>query len=231
MCRIPQTSISGTEVTVPDLNELRGRFETKLGAEHACDFLFLSKWLQAPVLKEGGQDRGCDMRAEDLALRLCEQGSKSINTGATLRQPLNISQKWEGVTANLQKGHTVIIIAAADQVGGDKSKFEDGMHAVIFLSSGVDNSGENRAEKRFYIVFDPDVYATEASRNLWAKLVTNKGVKNEDVKNLERPRLYEIMRTMILGETPNHFGPLVRKYYPDTGKALKRINRNLVYEK
>lgn len=103
---------------------------------------------------------------------------------------------------------------------------------MIFLATGVDNSGPNATARRFYVVFDPDVWATAQSSATWNALIEREDIKiNELKKDLPYAALYKIMRAMILGEKPDKFGPLIRKYYPDTKSAMKGINRNLVWEK
>ena len=84
--------------------------------------------------------------------------------------------------------------------GASCSRFKTGMHCVVLVASGIDHKG-----KKFCVVFDPDVTATEKSRDKWLNLPPN-------VKDQDQPADDSVIETMILGEG-DHLGPLVRYYY------------------
>lgn len=228
MPRIEQDLIEPGSDMERALIEVRGRFVAKLGQPLQCEFEKFKVWLQAYVEPGGKLLGGCGVRAEALAPLLTKPGQKSGMVAALMKSPLKpaIEQKWESVETCLKRGQALVIRGRGTEVSGEESNFAKftTFHAFVLLHVIAD--GE---EKKWFIGFDPDVSATTGTRDLWNSLIraafetkdVELGKWNEQVKDLDRDKLHEILTTMILGTTPNGFGPLVRRYAIETKKLLE----------
>lgn len=217
---IEQKSIKDGGKTAVSLGALRKLFTDALGAPESCSIEMLKDWLQAPVWDDGKADSNCEVRARKLAPLLNRTGQPYSPSLETAVGGTTFQKKWELLDTKLNGGTVAVIKGPAEHVGGTESIFKKGFHALLFLCTGVDKKGNP-----FYVGFDPDISATEESRELWDKLVKQHQTVNKEVKNLEPEKLHQMITTMILGESGTGFGPLIRKYYPDRSKGFPKITR------
>jgi hypothetical protein len=227
MPRIEQELIEPGSAIERNLAGVRGRFVAKLGQPLQCEFEKFKEWLQAYVEPGGKLLGGCGNRAKALAPLLTRDGETSGVLTSMLKTPgKTIEEKWAAVETALNKGKALVIEGRGTEVSGDKSNFANfaTFHAFVLLQ--VIEDGE---KKKWFIGFDPDVSATTGTRDLWSSLIraafktedVELGKWNEQVKDLDRDKLHEILTTMILGATAGGFGPLVRRYAIDMTKGLE----------
>lgn len=226
-----QKPIKGTGHTALSLNEIRQKFESALGPASECTFLVLKDWLQAPVSDTGLADNLCDQRAHALAKRLNRNNKEPFEPKLIVALgSATFEKKWEEVDRHLLDNTIVILKGPAKAVGGTASVFKQSYHAMLLLSvrlEGAGKTGDKAGRKRScYVGFDPDISATQESRDLWGKLVGECQTTNSGVKNLTAAQLSRIVKTMILGEGTTGVGPLIRKYYPDRTKGVGKVDRN-----
>ncbi len=81
-------------------------------------------------------------------------------------------------------------------------------HTVLLVHRGTDDQ-----RRQFYVIFDPDVTATQKSRDAWEKYKTLLSSSGGALKTLGDP--YPVLVDMVLGgaEHPG-LGPLFRYFYP-----------------
>lgn len=227
MPRIEQQLIEPGSDMERALAEVRGRFVAKLGQPLQCEFEKFKEWLQAYVGPGGNLLGGCNIRAEALAPVLTKAGEKSSLLASMMKAPgKTFEEKWAAVETALNKGRALVIEGRGTEVSGDRSNFANftTFHAFVLLQ--VIEDGE---KKKWFIGFDPDVSATTGTRELWNSLIraafktedVELGKWNEQVKDLGRNKLHEILTTMVLGATASGFGPLVRRYAIDRTKGLE----------
>jgi hypothetical protein len=168
----------------------------------------LEKWMKATASLERTEfiklfiqtsDGGCYQRAQDIA-KACD----------LLKKPLDIYES-EGKTASIQppkdkglvqrvkealatgwKADRVVVLKVNAKWGGAGSSIFKGFHYVLVIATG----GE--AEKRFCVVYDPDVTATERASAKWS--------------SCQKSDKDTIIREMILGKD-RELGALVRYVY------------------
>jgi hypothetical protein len=227
MPRIEQKLIEPGSDMERALAEVRGRFVAKLGQPLQCEFEKVKEWLQTYVGSGGILLGGCNVRAEALAPVLTKAGELSGKLASMLNAPAKtFEQKWTAVETALNKGRALVIEGRGTEVSGDRSNFANlnSFHAFVLLQ--VIEDGE---KKKWFIGFDSDVSATTETKDLWNSLIraafktedVDLSKWNQQVKDLDRNKLHEILTKMILGETASGFGPLVRRYAIDRTKGLE----------
>lgn len=210
---IEQKPVQVGDKTAPaSISDIRQRITLAVEATEGTALARLKVWLQMPADTTVG-DNDCKVRAEDVGTRLSTDGKKAY-LESSLSVALNLKQRWEAIDKKLTAGQAVAINGAANYVGGDKSNFKLGFHVIVFLAVGTDADGG-----RFYLGFDPDISATEASRAKWKELVP---VSTSIAGITDTAKSVQIIKAMILGDSTSGFGPLVRKYYVDTTKAFPK---------
>ncbi|MBT1064484.1 hypothetical protein KJY73_12920 [Bowmanella sp. Y26] len=120
-------------------------------------------------------------------------------TEIEIRRGENLTQSAAASLAKKAFKEKVLVYKTDGKFAGATSKFT-GFHYVILLATGGDLKGRG-----FCVVFDPDVSATEKSREAWASC--SKDADLDATKADER-----ILKRMILGEGKD-LGPLVRYFY------------------
>jgi hypothetical protein len=227
MPRIEQKLIAPGSDMEGVLADVRTRFVAQLGQPDQCDFTTFEKWLQAYAGPGGKLLGNCNIRADGLAPLLTKAGENSGWLKSMMNAPGKpIDQKWAAVATALNKGRALIIEGRGTEISGDQSNFADSktFHAFVLLQSIEDRDG-----KKWFIGFDPDVSATTETRTLWNSLIRaafrtqdeQLASWNEKVRDLNGNALHEVLTKMILGTTPNGFGPLVRAYAIDRTRGLE----------
>lgn len=167
--------------TAVGLHAIRQLFETQLGASHKCSFDTLKFWLQAPVLPTGKADSDCERRAANLAPLLSRSPKPYLrpNLSAKILGDSSHQKRWELIDAAVTEGRVVYLYGPAPEVGSMSSVFRDvGHHVVLLLSPGIEGK-----EEKYYVGFDPDISATEMSKNLWVRLIAAANAMNEEGGN------------------------------------------------
>lgn len=220
---IEQAYVQAGDQTTPTIQALRDRISQAVDASPGTALDRLTYWLQMPTDPEFTRmmDNDCQVRARRVADSL-SSGAEGLYQSSDLSVPLKISDKWVAIDKAVMADRAVIINGSTGHVGGSASKFNNerntGFHVIVFLAVGQDLSN-----RRFYLGFDPDVSATVESRAMWESLVPG----GTEAKALEfgDAKCIQVVKAMILGDSQHGFGPLVRKYYVETGKAFPKINR------
>jgi len=240
---VRQAYVEANDSTTPSIQKIRERIEEAIQATPGSAAVRLSTWLQMPeqqhkpklLTKPADQvsektrltvttmwfarpaDRNCEVRAKALAALLSGPQGSSYDPGSLAST--SIRDTWNTVTKKLEEGHATLIKGPSDHVCGDQSCFrktEIGYHVLIFLAVGSDSTGQP-----FYLGLDPDVSATKESREKWCEVAptVELGMFGDTAESTR------IIKAMVLGESSTGFGPLVRKYYVDTGKPFPPIKR------
>ena len=218
---IEQKRVEIGATTAPTIPALSKKITEAVDATKGSAFERLKFWLQMPTDStfKAALDKDCKVRAGDVG--------KALSTGGTPYLPAALSAMsdpkttWKGFDAKLATGVTVTIEGASSHVCGDKSYFPNkdntGFHVIVFLAAGADSDGSH-----FYLGFDPDVSATEASRAKWNEVVST-STKIKEVTDTEEST--KIIKAVLLGDSTHAFGPLIRKYYVDIDKKFPQIKR------
>lgn len=220
---IEQKRVGIGATTAPTLLEISKKITEAVDATKGSAFERLKTWLQMPTSStfKGALDKDCKVRAIDVGNRL-STGGKAHQSGSlsSMLDP-HIKATWTGIDTKLATGVAVTIEGASSHVCGDKSYFPNrdntGFHVIVFLAAGNDSDG-----RHFYLGFDPDVSATEASRTKWNEVVSA-STNIKEVTDTEQSTA--ILKAMLLGDSTHAFGPLIRKYYVDTAKKFPPIVR------
>jgi hypothetical protein len=220
---IEQKSVqAGDKTTSSTIVEIRKKIADAVEATDDVAFKRLQTWLQMPTdsTVKGAMDRDCKVRAEAVGGRL-STGGKAYKP-ASLSATLDAKATWKGIDAKLAAGLAVTIEGASSHVCGGKSYFVNkendiGFHVIVLLAVGADSEGNG-----FYLGFDPDVSATEESRTKW-NVVVPASTKVKEIADVDESA--KIVKAMLLGDSADGFGPLIRKYYVDTTKKFPAIVR------
>lgn len=168
----------------------------------------LQKWMKATASLERTafiklfiqtSDAGCFQRAEDIA-KACDLLKKPIDIyeaeskTASTQPPKDkgLVQRVQDALATGWKPDRVVVLKTNARWGGADCSLFKGFHYVLVIATG----GE--AGKRFCVVYDPDVMATERSKAKWTTCQTS----SKDT----------IIEEMILGKG-KELGALVRYVY------------------
>ncbi|MBN3929194.1 hypothetical protein IQ279_05985 [Streptomyces verrucosisporus] len=218
---IEQAYVQAVDRTTPTIQDVRDRISQGVDATAGPALDRLRFWLQMPTDSEFRKmmDNDCLVRAKRVG------GSLSPGTGkphipSSLSSRINIEGKWAAIDEAVKTNHAVVIKGPAEHVGGSESMFRSSFHVILFLAVGQEHSG-----RRYYLGFDPDISATVESRAEWGLLIP--GDTKEKVREFDDVRSVQVVKAMILGDSQNGFGPLVRKYYVETGKAFPSISLDL----
>ncbi|MFF2196377.1 hypothetical protein, partial [Streptomyces sp. NPDC058157] len=137
----------------------------------------------------------------------------------------DITEKWTAIGDRLHADRAVTVKGPTDHVGGPRSLFiqpdGSGFHVIVLLATGNDGGLGGRP---FFLALDPDVSATTEARQTWT---TKKTIGDTVAKasTLTEAEAIAHIKLMLLGNDPNTFGPLIRKYYVDTAARFPAISR------
>lgn len=203
------------------LQAIRARISQGVDATAGSAVDRLKFWLQMPTdsMFQGMMDNDCQVRAQRVGASL-SPGTVGLYEPSALSVLSGIEGKWAAVDEAVKAGRAAIINGSTGHVGGSESRFKNaddtGFHVIVFLAVGQEPSG-----RRYYLGFDPDVSATLESRKKWIPMVV--GATATKVQAFGNAKSIEVIKAMILGDSPDGFGPLARKYYVETDKALPKI--------
>ncbi|MFD7961736.1 hypothetical protein ACFV5J_13160 [Streptomyces zaomyceticus] len=186
----------------------------------------LTFWLQLPTntMFDGMRDKLCEARGARVGTVL-SPGAGGLFDPADLSAAGDITAKWTAISQRLHADRAVTVKGPTDHVGGPKSLFirpdGAGFHVIVLLATGNDGGPGGRP---FFLAFDPDVSAAAEARLTWTtkKTVGDTATK---VSALTHADAVAHIKLMLLGNDPNSFGPLIRKYYFDTALAFPAISR------
>jgi hypothetical protein len=218
---IEQKRVEIGATTAPTLVDISKKITDAVEATTGTAFARLKTWLQMPTDStfKGALDKDCKVRAAEVGNKL-STGGKAYQPGSLSAMP-NAKATWASIDKKLATGVAVTVEGASSHVCGDKSYFPNehntGFHVIVFLAAGDDSDG-----KHFYLGFDPDVSATEASRTKWNEVVSA-STNIKEVTDTEQSTA--IIKAMLLGDSTHAFGPLIRKYYVDIDKKFPPIVR------
>jgi hypothetical protein len=216
MPRIKQKALSGSTKAKPELATARQTFKEHLVADATKNKTLLKTWLQHPDTGEAGTraDGNCVNRAKGLSQIL--GGSATVYDPSVDTKIDPFAAKWGKIDKLLEQKKVVPITGQATFVGGEKSTFtqKNSHHVVILVAKGHDSEGD------FYVVFDPDINATEASQEAWTDALAGRKLANLSVPDQEA-----LISTMLFDETGAGFGPLFRKYYIETKEPFPKTER------
>lgn len=222
---IEQANVEAADQTTPTIQVIRDRISQAVDATAGTALESLKFWLQMPAdsMFTAMLDKDCQPRARRVAAPLSlEAGGLGLYQPSDLSVQLGVADRWTAIDGALTANRAVIINGSTEHVGGPKSKFNSagkaGFHVIVFLAVGEEPSG-----RRYYLGFDPDVSATADSQAKWKPLVVGGTVTRAEKFTVERGK--QIIKAMILGDSADGFGPLVRKYYVETDKAFPQIVR------
>ncbi|MGK5529746.1 hypothetical protein [Streptomyces sp. URMC 129] len=224
---IEQAYIQAGDVTTPAIATLRARISQAIDNTVAATVLDrLKVWLQMPTdstFFTGMLDKLCEERAKNVGDRL-SPGTGGLYNPADLSAALDIAAKWTGISDILHSDRAVTIKGPTGHVGGAKSTFNNtdgtGFHVIVLLATGQEHGG-----RHFFLGFDPDVSATTESRNTWIPFALGGSGTVAKVSAFTDAKCTQVIKAMILGNSQDGFGPLVRKYYVDTTAPFPAIIR------
>ncbi|MDQ1033978.1 hypothetical protein QFZ75_000394 [Streptomyces sp. V3I8] len=220
---IEQAYVQVGDQATPTIQAIRARISQAVDATDGPVLARLKCWLQMPADSTFTKmmDNDCQVRAQEVGARL-SPGAGGLYKSSDLSVPLQIEGKWVAVDKAVKAERAVIINGSTGHVGGSQSQFNNerntGFHVIVFLAVGQELSG-----RRYHLGFDPDVSATTESRAKWHSLVA--GDTEAKAQEFDDARSIQVLKAMILGDSQDGFGPLVRKYYVETDKAFPKINR------
>ncbi|GAA0613196.1 hypothetical protein [Streptomyces crystallinus] len=228
---IEQAYLQQGDVTVPAVASLRTRIAAAIdnnpapGTGSVLDRVTF--WLQLPTttMFTGMLDKLCEARGARVANALSSPGAGGLYDPADLSAAADITAKWTAISERLHAGRAVTVKGPTDHVGGPRSLFIQpngaGFHVIVLLATGNDGGPDGRP---FFLAFDPDVSAVTEARQTWTTKKTI-GDTNAKVPALTAPEATAHIKLMLLGNDPNSFGPLIRKYYIDTAASFPAISR------
>ncbi|MGW1463566.1 hypothetical protein ACWCPT_04315 [Streptomyces sp. NPDC002308] len=221
---IVQAYVGAGDVTTPAIATLRARISQAIDeTAEATALEHLKVWLQMPTDSLIAQmlDRDCEVRAKKVGDRLSSDPRGHYNP-ADLAVAPDIAVKWAGIGEILHGDRAVILKGPPGHVGGDKSVFLAkngiGFHVIVLLATGQEPDGSP-----FFLGFDPDVSATTESRRAWGPVALGGKGTVAKVSAFTDAKCTEVIKNMILGTSPDGFGPLVRKYYVKTTEAFPAV--------
>ncbi|RAJ45522.1 hypothetical protein K353_01020 [Kitasatospora sp. SolWspMP-SS2h] len=227
---VEQAYVQPTDVTNPTVANLQARIATAIDNNPAPGTgTVLNRvkfWLQLPkasMFHSGMVDADCDPRSKGVGSALSAPAARYDS--ADLSAPGDVAAKWAGISSALHGDRAVTLKGPTDHVGGEKSLFKQdngsGFHVIVLLATGNDSGPGGRP---FFLVFDPDVSATDAARRAWVTKKTN-GDTVAKVSALTEAEAIAQIKLMLLGAQGDVFGPLIRKYYFDTAAGFPAILR------
>lgn len=228
---IEQAYLQQADVTNPAVASLRTRIgaaidnNPALGTGTVLDCVTF--WLQLPTstMFTGMLDRLCEARGKRVGTALSLPGAGGLYDPADLSAAGDITAKWTAISERLHAGRAVTVKGPTDHVGGLKSLFIQsngaGFHVIVLLATGSDSGPGGRP---FFLAFDPDVSAATEVRQAWTSKKTI-GDTVTKVSVLNHTDAIAQIKLMLLGNDPNSFGPLIRKYYVDTAVPFPAISR------
>lgn len=220
---IEQAYVQAVDQTTPTIQAIRARISQAVDATPGPALDRLKFWLQMPTdsMFVGMMDNDCQVRARRVGA-LLSPGAGGLYEPSDLSVPLTTESKWAAVGEAVKADRAVFINGSAGHVGGSESKFNNkhntGFHVIVFLAVGQEPSA-----RPYYLGFDPDVSATVESRAKWKPLVV--GGTETAARKFDDAKSVQVLKAMVLGDSQDGFGPLVRKYYVDTDKAFPKIAR------
>ncbi|PWK64369.1 hypothetical protein BCL76_11512 [Streptomyces sp. CG 926] len=220
---IEQAYVQADDETAPTVKNIRERISTAVDATTGTALERLKCWLQMPVDSTFAKmsDSDCQVRAKRIG-GLLSPGEGGLYEPSDLSVAIGVPAKWTAIDKAVKAERAVYVNGSTGHVGGAQSKFNNernaGFHVIVFLAVGQESEGRG-----YYLGFDPDVSATTESRAAWKALVT--GDPETKPQDFTATKSLEVIKSMILGSSEGGFGPLVRKYYVDTGKAFPKIIR------
>ncbi|MFI9064299.1 hypothetical protein ACIGQE_20900 [Streptomyces sp. NPDC053429] len=180
-------------------------------------------WLQLPkdTMFPKMLDADCDPRSQRVGTALSAPAARYDSPSLSAAQ--DITATWAGISNMLHNNRAVTVKGPTDHVGGELSLFRQdnsaGFHVIVFLATGNDGGAGGRP---YFLAFDPDVSATDAARKAWVTRPTV-GDTVTKVSTLTEAAAIAQIKLMLLGNDPNSFGPLIRKYYVDTTAVFPPI--------
>ncbi|WP_221350108.1 hypothetical protein [Streptomyces beigongshangae] len=219
---IEQAYVQAVDQTTPTIRAVRTRISQKVDATDGPVLDRLRFWLQMPADPTFGKmmDNDCQGRAQRVGTAL-SPGEEGPYKPSDLSVPFQVGGKWTAIDKAVKADRAVIISGSTGHVGGSASQFNNerntGFHVIVFLAVGQ----EQPSGRRYYLGFDPDVSATAESRAEWRLLVPgDTGTKTQE---FDDAKSVQVVKAMILGDSQDGFGPLVRKYYIETDKAFPKV--------
>ncbi|MGW4645878.1 hypothetical protein [Kitasatospora sp. NPDC004289] len=220
---VDQAYVQAGDVTEPAIATLRGRLSQAIDDTVAATALDRAKvWLQMPVdstFFNGMLDSLCGERAKDLGERL-SPGVGGLYNPADLAVAPDIAAKWEAIGGILHADRAVTLKGPTWHVGGAKSGFltkdRSGFHVIVLLATGQEPGG-----RRFVLALDPDVSATVETQKAWIPWAVGGTVGRVSVYS--DAKCTQVLKAMVLGGSPDGFGPLVRKYYVNPAEAFPPV--------
>ncbi|WUH92614.1 hypothetical protein OG900_22560 [Streptomyces sp. NBC_00433] len=228
---IEQAHVQQADVTDPAVASLRTRIGAAIdnnpapGTGTVLDRVTF--WLQLPTttMVTAMLDKLCEARGKRVGTALSSLGAGGLYDPADLSAAGDITAKWTAISERLHADRAVTVKGPTDHVGGPKSLFIQpngaGFHVIVLLATGNDGGPGGRP---FFLAFDPDVSATTEARQTWTTKKTV-GDTVTKVSALTNTDAIAQIKLMLLGNDPNSFGPLIRKYYVDTTVAFPAISR------
>jgi hypothetical protein len=224
---IEQAYVQAADQTTPTIQAIRAQISQAVDAAAGPVLDRLKFWLQMPAdsMFTGMMDNDCQVRAQR-AGALLSPGAGGLYVPSDLSVALKIEGKWAAIDKAVKADRAAIINGSTGHVGGGESMFNNerntGFHVIIFLAVGQEPSG-----RRYYLGFDPDVSATAESRAKWNSLVVGETETETETEaqKFDDAMGIQVIKAMILGDSHDGFGPLVRKYYVETDKAFPKIIR------
>lgn len=217
------------DVTNPAVASLRTRIGAAIDNNPASGGSVLEHvtfWLQLPTttMFTAVLDKRCIDRGKNVGNALSEP--KKLYESPDLSSRVgSIEAKWAYIAKVLHEDRAVTLKGPTDHVGGPESLFiqpnEAGFHVIVLLATGSDGG---LGERPFFLAFDPDVSATPEARQTWTTQKTTDETA-EKVRALSHADAIAHIKLMLLGNDPNSFGPLIRKYYVDTAAKFPAISR------
>ncbi|MFH8582566.1 hypothetical protein [Streptomyces zaomyceticus] len=151
--------------------------------------------------------------------------SRGLYDPADLSAAGDITAKWTAISERLHADRAVTVKGPTGHVGGPTSLFIQpngaGFHVIVLLATGNDGGPDGRP---FFLAFDPDVSAATEARRTWTTKKTI-GDTATKVSAFTHADAIAHIKLMLLGNDPNSFGPLIRKYHFETAEAFPAISR------
>jgi len=175
--------------------------------------------LQLPIDRDFTNmvDKDCKVRAQRVAAELSREAG-GLYTPSDLSVPLATESKWAAIDKAVEAGRGAVIDGPAGHVGGIESMYQFSFHVIVFLAV---EKQQKPSKRRYYLGFNPDVGAAAESRAKWKSPVAAGGTEAM-AQGLNGAQSVELINAMILGDSQDGFGPLVRKYYIQTDKAFPK---------
>ncbi|MBM9624732.1 hypothetical protein [Streptomyces zhihengii] len=228
---IEQAYLEAADVTNPPVASLRARIGAAIDSSPAPGtgtvLDRVSFWLQLPTdtTVAGMLDKLCEARGKRVGTALSSAAAGGLYDPADLSAAVDITDKWAGIGERLHADRAVTVKGPTGHVGGPRSLFIQangaGFHVIVLLATGNDGGPGGRP---FFLAFDPDVSAVTEARQTWTTRRTI-GDTVKKVSALSEADAIAHIKLMLLGNDPNRFGPLLRKYYVDTAAAFPAISR------